>query len=166
LCSGRRIQFLVSSSPAPGFGELFLRERGLPAGGSPGLRNDSCYHSGSSQEAPAHRFRPFVFSLHHHDEEDAAFVPATEPADPPIIDTIAQRHRLAKPKELCLNVHAYSRPHTSMARLARTVKEPSVNVRSRASTRQSVLSRPCESQNSYRQWLITPHVHRSTRAEP
>jgi len=62
-----------------------------------------------------------VFSLHHHDEEDSAFVPAAEPADPPIIDTIAQQHRLAKPKELCLNVHGYSRPHTSMARLGRTV---------------------------------------------
>jgi hypothetical protein len=61
-----------------------------------------------------------VFSLHHHDEEDSAFVPAAEPADPPIIDTIAQRHRLAKPKELCLNVHG-SRPNTSMARLGRTV---------------------------------------------
>jgi hypothetical protein len=34
-----------------------------------------------------------VFSLPHHDEKDAAFVPAAEPADSPIIDTIAQRHR-------------------------------------------------------------------------
>jgi hypothetical protein len=29
-------------------------------------------------------------SLHHHDEEDAAFVPTADPAHPPIIDTIAK----------------------------------------------------------------------------
>jgi hypothetical protein len=57
----------------------------------------------------------------HDNEEDSAFVPAAEPADSPIIDTVAQRQRLAKPKELGLNVHGYSRPHTSMARLGRTV---------------------------------------------
>jgi hypothetical protein len=45
------------------------------------------------------------FSLHHNDEEDAAFVPAAEPADPPIINMIAQGHRLAKSTELGLNVH-------------------------------------------------------------
>src|SRR5713101_5170194 len=65
--------------------------------------------------------RLLLFSLHHNDEEDSAFVPAAEPADSPIIDTIAQRHRLAKAKELGLNVHNYLRPHTSMARLGRTV---------------------------------------------
>src|SRR5260370_41430879 len=59
----------------------------------------------------ARRGRLLVFSLHHHDEEDSAFVPATEPADSPIIDTIAQRDRLAKPKEICLNVHGYSSTH-------------------------------------------------------
>jgi hypothetical protein len=46
-----------------------------------------------------------VFSLHHDDEEDSAFVAAAEPAHSPIIDLIAKRHRLAKPKELGLNVH-------------------------------------------------------------
>ena len=55
------------------------------------------------------------FSLHHHDEEHAAFVPAADPRDSPIIDTIAQGNRPAKPKELCLNVHGNSRPHTFMA---------------------------------------------------
>ena len=59
-------------------------------------------------------------ALHHNDEEDSAFVPAAEPAHPPIIDTVAKRHRLAKSKELGLKVHG-SRPHTSMARLGRTV---------------------------------------------
>jgi hypothetical protein len=63
-----------------------------------------------------------VLFHHHHDEEDSASVPTAEPRDPPIIDTIAERHRLAKPKELCLNVHGHLRPHTSMARQARTVK--------------------------------------------
>ena len=63
----------------------------------------------------------------HDDEEDSPFVPAPEPADPPIIDTIAERHRLAKPKELGLNVHGNSRPNTSMAPLVRTVNPPSVN---------------------------------------
>src|ERR1700704_893326 len=42
----------------------------------------------------------FLFSLHHHDEEDSALVPAAEPGDPPIIDTIAQGHRLAKPNDI------------------------------------------------------------------
>jgi len=51
----------------------------------------------------------------HDHEEDSAPIAAAEPADPPIIDTIAERHRLAKPKELGLNVHANSRPNTSMA---------------------------------------------------
>ena len=37
-----------------------------------------------------------VFSLHYNDEEGAAFVSAAEPADSPIIDMIAQRHRLVK----------------------------------------------------------------------
>src|SRR5882672_2652907 len=60
----------------------------------------------------ARRGRLFVLSLHHHDEKDAAFVPAAEPADSPIIDTIAERHRLAKAKELGLNVHGHLRPHT------------------------------------------------------
>jgi hypothetical protein len=69
----------------------------------------------------ARRDRLLVFSLHHNDEEDSAFVPAAEPAHSPIIDTIAERHRLAKPKEFGLNVHGYSRPDTSMARLGRTV---------------------------------------------
>ena len=32
-----------------------------------------------------------MFSLDHNDEEHSAFVPAAEPADLPIIDTIAQR---------------------------------------------------------------------------
>ena len=63
-----------------------------------------------------------VFSLHHHDEEDSAFVPAAEPADSTIIDTIAERRRRAKPKELGLNVHGHLRPYTLMARPARTVK--------------------------------------------
>ena len=54
-------------------------------------------------------------------EEDSAFVPAAEPADPPIIDTIAQRHPLAKPKEFGSNAHG-SCPDTSIARLGRTVK--------------------------------------------
>jgi hypothetical protein len=64
--------------------------------------------------------RLLVFSLHHNDEEDAAFVSAAEPAHSPIPDKIAKSHRLAKPKELCLNVHGL-RPHTPMARLERTV---------------------------------------------
>jgi hypothetical protein len=68
----------------------------------------------------ARRGRLPVFFLHHHDEKDAAFVPAAEPADSPIIDTIAERHRLAKAKELGLNVHGL-RPHTSIARLWETV---------------------------------------------
>ncbi len=37
----------------------------------------------------ARRDRLLVFSFHHHDEEDSAFVPAAEPAHSPIIDTIA-----------------------------------------------------------------------------
>jgi hypothetical protein len=61
-----------------------------------------------------------VFSLHHHDEKDAAFIPAAEPGHPPIINMFAKRHRLTKPKELCLNVHG-ALPHTSMARSGRTV---------------------------------------------
>src|SRR6266852_2196480 len=74
----------------------------------------------------ARRDRLLVFSLHHDNEEDSAFVPAAEPGDPPIIDTIAERHRLAKPKELGLNVHGHSRPHTSMASMRRhsQVKTP------------------------------------------
>jgi len=75
-----------------------------------------------------------VFSLHHHDEEHAAFVPAADPAHSPIIDAIAQRHRPAKPKELCLNVHGNSRPHTSIARMTRTV-----NVRFRESSEAALL---------------------------
>ena len=67
----------------------------------------------------AERLGLLVFSLHHHDEEDSAFVPAAEPAHSPIIDMIAQRRRLAKPKELGLNVHG-ALPHASMARLGRT----------------------------------------------
>ena len=63
----------------------------------------------------------------HNDEEDSAFVPSSEPADPPIIDMIAERHRLAKPKELGLNVHGNSRPNTSMALLGRTVDRVSTN---------------------------------------
>src|SRR5437870_881465 len=56
-----------------------------------------------------------AFSLHHHDDEDSAFVPTAEPAHSPIIDAIAHCHRLTKPKELGLNVHGCSSPHTSMA---------------------------------------------------
>ena len=70
------------------------------------------------------RDRLLVFSLHHHDEEDPALVPPAEPAHSPIIDAIAQRRRPAKPKELCLNVHGDSRPHTSIARMTRTVNVP------------------------------------------
>jgi hypothetical protein len=43
--------------------------------------------------------------------------PIHQPAHAPIIDTIAEPHRLVKPKELGLNVHGDSRPNTSMARL-------------------------------------------------
>jgi hypothetical protein len=68
----------------------------------------------------------YDFALHHHDEEDSAFVPAAEPADSPIIDKIAERAG-SKPKELGLNVHGYLRPDTSMARLGRTVKGLSAN---------------------------------------
>lgn len=75
----------------------------------------------------ARRDRLLGFSLHHHDEEDSAFVPAAEPTYSPIIDTIAERHRLAKPKELGLNVHG-SLPHTSMARLVRTVNSKLTSV--------------------------------------
>ena len=64
----------------------------------------------------------------HNDEEDSAFIPAAEPADPPIIDTIAERHRLAKPKELGLNVHDNSRPNTSIALLRRTVNLASAHL--------------------------------------
>jgi hypothetical protein len=46
--------------------------------------------------------RLFVLSLHHHGEEGSALIPAAEPANAPIIGGIAQRHRLAKPKEFCL----------------------------------------------------------------
>jgi hypothetical protein len=60
-----------------------------------------------------------ALSLHHHDEDDSAPVPAAEPAHLPIIDMIAKRDRLAKAKELGLNVHGHSRPHTSIARLGR-----------------------------------------------
>jgi hypothetical protein len=56
-------------------------------------------------------FRLLGFSLHHHDEKDSAFVPAAAPAHPPIIDMIAKRHRLAKPKELGLNVHGSVHTH-------------------------------------------------------
>jgi len=54
----------------------------------------------------------------HNDEGDSAFVPAAEPAHLPIIDTIAERYRVPKPKELGLNVHGDSRPNTSMAPVA------------------------------------------------
>jgi hypothetical protein len=57
----------------------------------------------------------------HDDEEYSAFIPSADPANPPIVDTIAQRHRLAKPKKLGLNVHGHSRPETSIALLVRTV---------------------------------------------
>jgi hypothetical protein len=63
------------------------------------------------------------------DEEDSVFIPSAEPHDPPIIDTIAERHRLAMPKELGLNVHGNSRPATFMAPLGRTVNPPSANRR-------------------------------------
>ena len=58
--------------------------------------------SGSQETLERHtrvtsRDRLLVFSLHHNDEEDSAFVPAAEPADSPIIDMIAERRRLAKP---------------------------------------------------------------------
>jgi hypothetical protein len=68
----------------------------------------------------------------HDDEEDPAFVPSAEPADPPIIDMIAERHRLAKPKELGLNVHDNSRPNTSIALLRRTVNVASAHRRTAA----------------------------------
>jgi hypothetical protein len=35
-----------------------------------------------------HVFRLLGFSLHHHDKEYVAFVPAAEPADSPIINMI------------------------------------------------------------------------------
>ena len=41
-------------------------------------------------------------------------VPPADPADWAIIDEIAQRHRLAKPKEPGLKVHGELRPDTSM----------------------------------------------------
>src|SRR5579872_686516 len=47
----------------------------------------------------------------------------------PIIDMIAQRHGLAKPKELCLTVHGCFCPNTSMARLEEQSTPPSVNRR-------------------------------------
>jgi hypothetical protein len=57
----------------------------------------------------------------HDHEEHSAFVPSADPGNLPIVDTIAQRHRLAKPKELGPNVHGNSHPNTSMAPLRRTV---------------------------------------------
>ena len=76
---------------------------------------------GGCHKRVAKRGGLFLLPFNHHDEEDSAFVPATEPADSPITDTIAQRYRLAKAKELGLNVHGYLRPDTSIARLGRIV---------------------------------------------
>jgi hypothetical protein len=50
----------------------------------------------------------------HNDEEHSAFVPSSEPADPPIINVITQRHPLAKPKELRPNAHG-KHIHVSVA---------------------------------------------------
>src|SRR5580700_3910247 len=55
--------------------------------------------------------------LADHDESGCLL----EPTDPPIIDAIGQGGRLAKPKELGLNVHGNSRPNTSMGSVAGTV---------------------------------------------
>jgi hypothetical protein len=38
----------------------------------------------------ARRDRLLVFLPHHHDEKDAALIPAAKPADAPIINSIAQ----------------------------------------------------------------------------
>ena len=48
--------------------------------------------------------RPFD----HHDEEDSALVPTTNPAPVPAIDAIAQCDRLEKAQELGLNFHTDS----------------------------------------------------------
>ncbi len=62
-----------------------------------------------------------LLSLDHHDEEDSALIPATEPADPPAIDTIPNRSRRAKPKKPCLNWHISACPDTCMALSSGTV---------------------------------------------
>jgi len=58
-------------------------------------------------------------SREHDDEEYAASIPAAEPTDPPAINTIPDCGRSSKPKEFCLNVHAFG-PDTCMALLAGT----------------------------------------------
>jgi hypothetical protein len=83
---------------------------------------------------------------YHPNEEDAAFVPTAEPASPPNINTIAKRHRLAKPMGLCLNVHGYLRPDTSMARLGRTVNSDSRESTEAVLLRANQLSASLESQ--------------------
>ena len=44
------------------------------------------------------------YALHHHHEEDLAFVPSAEPAHPPAIDTITQDRRLAETEESGLDL--------------------------------------------------------------
>src|ERR1035441_6966173 len=44
------------------------------------------------------------YALHHHHEEDLAFIPSAEPAHPPAIDTITQDRRLAETQESGLDL--------------------------------------------------------------
>ena len=80
---------------------------------------------------------PMVLVIGAHEEHDSVVYRRQEDCSfdflfalllpAPIIDMIAQRHGLAKPKELCLTVHGSFRPNTSMARLEEQSTPPSVN---------------------------------------
>jgi len=50
---------------------------------------------------PRRRLWPF----NHHDKQDSALVPATDPANAPIIDTFAQGDGPEEPQELGLDFH-------------------------------------------------------------
>src|ERR1019366_5857140 len=49
----------------------------------------------------------FTVSLHHHHKEDAAPVPAAQPAHAPALDAVAERDGCAQPQELGLHRHSH-----------------------------------------------------------
>jgi hypothetical protein len=48
----------------------------------------------------------FGYALNHHYEQDAAFVPPSEPAHSPAINVIAHLNGPEKAQVLCFNVHS------------------------------------------------------------
>src|SRR3954462_11752549 len=49
---------------------------------------------------------------HHHPIKQPAFAPATQPANLPSVDLLAQGGRLIKPQKFRLHCHSLSAPHT------------------------------------------------------